>query len=487
MNHISIWLRNIHFNRKTGRLIFKSGDIEKKFFFQKGRLVQVKTNQAAERLGNILFRLGKITREKQETLGRDLSPTRALGEVLVGSGVITPRDLDEALVVQMKETVLNTFPFHDADFVFHPQDDSSPDGDGSGPDLPSLIESGIRGMPYHETLKLFLAGKVFSAKSRDLARLLPPEDIGLLDLFNGKATAESVRAGTGLDPESFWRRLLILYCLDMVDVRKRETTFFQTADFEPPAPEVRDSANEQDRIAEILAFRDKIAALNFYRILGVPRNATEQDIKKAYFHLARKYHPDRLGPELSADYRSQIDDIFQTITTAYKTLVGRDTRRAYDGKMDIPASGPEDVQAGQKRADVKFRQGKTLYNQGRYEEAAILLEEAVRLKKDKGDFFLLLALTQNRLPGKGRKAEENFLKAIALEPWNPEGYVGLGYLYKKEDMTIKALRQFQKAVELDPDHRTAAHEVELLGGLRGKKKLFGFLPPDLFKKPGKTS
>ncbi|MDW7760125.1 MAG: J domain-containing protein [Acidobacteriota bacterium] len=341
-------------------------------------------------------------------------------------------------------------------------------------------------MPYHEALPAFLAGKVFSVKSRDLARLLPPEDIGLLDLFNGQATAETVRAGTGMDPELFWRRLLIFYCLDLVDAQKGETTFFQTADFEPPAPEVRESSNDRDLIAEILAFRGKIAALNYYRILGVPRNATEQDIKKAYFHLARKYHPDRLGPELSADYRRQIDDIFQTITTAYKTLVGRDTRRAYDGKMNIPASETEDVQAGQKRADVKFRQGKTLYNQGRYEEAAILLEEAVRLKKDKGDFFLLLALTQNRLPGQGRKAEVNFLKAIALEPWNPEGYVGLGYLYKKEDMTIKALRQFQKAVELDPDHRTAVHEVEFLGGNQRKKKLFGVLPLDLFKKSGKT-
>ena len=486
MNHICIWLRNIYFNRKTGRLIFKSGNTEKKFFFHEGRLVQVKTNQTAERLGNILFRLGKITREKQETLGRDLSPTRALGEVLVGSGVITPRDLDEALVAQMKEAVLNTFPFYDADFVFHPQDASSTDEEVTGPDMPGLIESGIRGMPYHETLVGFLAGKVFSVKNRDLARLLPPEDTGLLDLFNGQATAESVRAGTGMDPESFWRRLLILYCLDMVDVQKGESASFRIADFDPVVPPGRDSVNEQEQIAEILAFRDKIATLNYYRILGVPRNATEQDIKKAYFHLARKYHPDRLGPELSADYRSQIDDIFQTITTAYKTLVGRDTRRTYDGKMDIPASGTEDVQAGQKRADVKFRQGKTLYNQGRYEEAAILLEEAVRLKKDKGDYFLLLALTQNRLPGKGRKAEENFLKAIALEPWNPEGFIGLGYLYKKEDMTIKALRQFQKAVELDPDHRTAVHEVELLGGIHGKKKLFGFLPLDLFKKTGKT-
>jgi DnaJ-class molecular chaperone with C-terminal Zn finger domain len=35
-----------------------------------------------------------------------------------------------------------------------------------------------------------------------------------------------------------------------------------------------------------------MAAEDYYDILGIPRNADEKEIKKAYRNLARKYHPD---------------------------------------------------------------------------------------------------------------------------------------------------------------------------------------------------
>jgi molecular chaperone DnaJ len=79
--------------------------------------------------------------------------------------------------------------------------------------------------------------------------------------------------------------------------------------------------------------------MDFYILLGVPREATEGDIKRAYRRLARRYHPDINPGDREAAAR------FQEILDAYETLIDPDRRRRYDsGKVlgktdDVSAYG----------------------------------------------------------------------------------------------------------------------------------------------------
>ena len=73
---------------------------------------------------------------------------------------------------------------------------------------------------------------------------------------------------------------------------------------------------------------------DFYVLLGVSRDATEVEIKKAYRKLAMEYHPDRNGaPEAEAK--------FKEITEAYEILRDPQKRAAYDryGKAGVGAGG----------------------------------------------------------------------------------------------------------------------------------------------------
>src|SRR5215467_9854100 len=63
---------------------------------------------------------------------------------------------------------------------------------------------------------------------------------------------------------------------------------------------------------------------DYYEILGVPRNASETDIKKAYRKLARKYHPD-FNPN-----NKQAEEKFKQTQEAYEVLSDADKRRKYD-------------------------------------------------------------------------------------------------------------------------------------------------------------
>jgi molecular chaperone DnaJ len=67
-----------------------------------------------------------------------------------------------------------------------------------------------------------------------------------------------------------------------------------------------------------------MAKRDYYEVLGVARNASEADIKKAYRRLAMKYHPDRAKDDKSAEAR------FKEANEAYEILADAQKRAAYD-------------------------------------------------------------------------------------------------------------------------------------------------------------
>jgi molecular chaperone DnaJ len=67
-----------------------------------------------------------------------------------------------------------------------------------------------------------------------------------------------------------------------------------------------------------------MAKRDFYEILGVAKNASEEDIKKAYRKLAMKYHPDR-NPD-----NKEAEEKFKEVKEAYEMLTNPEKREAYD-------------------------------------------------------------------------------------------------------------------------------------------------------------
>lgn len=67
-----------------------------------------------------------------------------------------------------------------------------------------------------------------------------------------------------------------------------------------------------------------MAGKDYYKVLGVDRKATEEQIKKAYRKLAMKYHPDRNKGDKGAEER------FKEVNEAYAVLSDKEKRRQYD-------------------------------------------------------------------------------------------------------------------------------------------------------------
>src|SRR5580765_2454779 len=74
---------------------------------------------------------------------------------------------------------------------------------------------------------------------------------------------------------------------------------------------------------------------DYYKILGVPRTASEADIKKAFRKLAREYHPD------VAKNKKQAEEKFKEINEAYEVLGDPTKRKKYDELGPNWSSGSE--------------------------------------------------------------------------------------------------------------------------------------------------
>ncbi|HLR56572.1 MAG TPA: DnaJ C-terminal domain-containing protein [Beutenbergiaceae bacterium] len=73
---------------------------------------------------------------------------------------------------------------------------------------------------------------------------------------------------------------------------------------------------------------------DFYAALGVPKDASEADIKKAYRKLARKYHPDQNAGDPEAETK------FKEVGEAYSVLSDSEKRQQYDALRAMAGGGP---------------------------------------------------------------------------------------------------------------------------------------------------
>ena len=81
-----------------------------------------------------------------------------------------------------------------------------------------------------------------------------------------------------------------------------------------------------------------MAKADYYDLLGASRDASEDDLKKAYRKLAMKYHPDRNPDDKAAEQK------FKEVSEAYHVLSDKEKRAAYDrfghAAFDGASGGP---------------------------------------------------------------------------------------------------------------------------------------------------
>ncbi len=116
-----------------------------------------------------------------------------------------------------------------------------------------------------------------------------------------------------------------------------------------------------------------MARIDFYRVLGVSRDASDEAIKKAYRKLVFQHHPDR-NPD-STQAEAKIRDL----NAAYEVIGDPEKRRTYD-RLNWGEEAARDEAADP--AVILDEMEKKLFDEGRKEVFAVLMKQVKRIKAE---------------------------------------------------------------------------------------------------------
>lgn len=454
-------------------------NIKKRFFFKTGVPVYGISNVLNEVLGRLMVRKGIIAQEVYEkSLEIMLHEKKKQGEVLLAKGHITSHQLNDALNVQAKERLFSSFSWVNGTYHYYTIK-NLPKELFLYPVHPAyaILHALRNGYYPADKIKTEVEEKreallSFSSKTVYALEDFQPnaQERRVLALIDGKNKLgnilEEIETKLASPRESIYPFIYSLLATDVLVLKQEEEKKTE----EP-------SAEDKTLTEELTGKYIQLKSLNYFDILGIGQDADNGSIKKAYFKLAKEYHPDRYHNN-TQKVRSAASDIFTLINAAYTTLSDEKTRRAYEEslKSGVKQDVTQDA-ANIMNAELQFQKGKIALSRKDYKSAREAFEWTLKLNPDEGEYKTYLGWTIFNLCPKDtaevKKAKELIQGGISSNPKQDRAYYFLGVIWRVEGNLDEAESCFNKAVQKNPNLPEALSELRLIQ-MRKQKEGKGF-------------
>ncbi len=213
----------------------------------------------------------------------------------------------------------------------------------------------------------------------------------------------------------------------------------------------------------------------YYQVLDVPHRASADEVKQAYFRLAKRFHPD-LHRQADAKTMQRLQGAFSELAHAYETLRDKEKRETYDFKLSkllkeldrLGALENKPVVEQQKtltEASEIFEHGCRLLDTEQHEEALAFFARALNLAPNVARYHAFYGRALAADKNQRFKAEAELQAAIKLDPPNPEYRLMLTQFFIQYNLLKRAEGELGRLLAVAPGHREA---VALLDTLRNK-------------------
>ncbi len=465
-------------------------------YFKSGKVVFAVSNARNSRLFDILMRRNRLTKNEVAAIP-NFSNDFELAAHLESKKLLSKPDCDQLFAEQIQGIIVDALSWKEGDWTFS---SLARIRDGLAFDINTsqLLIEYTRCLPVDTVLGRFRSLKeTFTRSEADATDLrLDPDEAFVLSRADNTALSADDLVSLAAMKES--RALHVIYTLWIAGLLrrrnwrpafaanqvaamkgarlelKREAKLPHVpqsiAEIENEQPETKAPEKEQETVISVEEYLEQVEnAETYYDILGVDSNADIEELKRAYFHLARNFHPDRYYAE-GGERLSRIQQAFTELAQAHETLKNEASREMYDYRMrkelaereKLRESGGErDVKLEQ--ADEHFERGYSLLMDDDLERALPFLARAVHFAPKVARYHAYYGKALSADSKQRHKAESEMQAALRIEPNNATFRILLAEFFIQHNLLKRAEGELNRLLTMFPGHREA---VDLLASLK---------------------
>ncbi|HXV65556.1 MAG TPA: tetratricopeptide repeat protein [Vicinamibacteria bacterium] len=466
-------MRSAAERQRNGALICETRDAKRLVFFEGGQIVGAKSSLVDERLGEVIVRMGRITRAQLEEATRHIRSGRMLGGILVELGYLRGGEIESAVrtqIIEIGAAILVSTPTRllFSDKVTIEAVTLSPVSVGE------VFLDAVKRLPeiglYRENI---LIDDYVLARTPDTERLgraikLSEAEARVLDSIDSEHTVEEILRLSPLAEDETLRILVALQQSGILAVEQRSDT--QAVVEERPSIPVH-SEKVEPLEKELIEVYSSIQCQNHWQVLGLERGASYLQIDRAYRARTERFAPENFQHIPDTELQEKLSFVHARLEEAFVTLSSTSTATAYGGLVEREdqyqetkerwevITAPPHVPNGWTRpldseeSERLLKRAKRALREQDYWRAIELLRASIELSDgtDPERFHLLgQALAEN--PRWRQDAEQNLKIAQNLKPWEPRYLVSLAKLYEKEGLHQRAQRIYEQIQAIDPGY-----------------------------------
>jgi curved DNA-binding protein CbpA len=494
--HILVYLYD---RRMGGSLQVQDENHQATIYFREGVPAKTRTSLPGRSLSAVLRALGYVTDAQLEACAAEVATKGMLaGQVLLSMGAIDTRQLVIGLREQLLSKLVDLFSLHGAGYAFYEKLNMLA---GYGPD--ELVEvdpyavllAGVRTLPYqevHERIVGPLKGRFIALRDPEIVRRFhtdPHERSLCHELLNQPMPADSLLFDMVRDRRVVDRVLyatLITKQLVVTTEMPRPSVDVAVSrnnldSLPPEGSKVPESPEEQARRKQIEEKAARIASENYFQMLELPVGAPMEEVRRAYFQLAKLYHPDKVKGAWAADLKETLQYIFFNISEAHATLADADSREVYERTLKGAATkkaakelslSEEEMVRATLEAEKLFQMAQVYIRRDELNTSLEMLDKAVKLNPKEDEYIATRAYLVGRLRSAGEDLSDLLdilRKAAGARPKSERINIYLATMLKRAGRLAEAKNYYHKVLSIAPHNIEAAREIRLME-MRSKKE-----------------